>query len=294
MKARTYVIAAALLATTALGGCDRIKGLFRSDSPSGQVVATVNGKEITAIELRQELGGFASRDPAVMKQAQSRAIETIAVRKLMVEKAKTDKLDKSADYTLQVLRGEEGLLLQLYQRKIAASVAVPSRQEALDFIGANPSRFAARKVLVVDQVIAGPNKIEPAKFQPLKSLEEVKGLLGSENVQYQSNVSTLDTLGMDPRMLEQIEKLPAGEVFVVPQRGSLLFNRIIDQRAVPFTGEAAVAYAINVVRNQKVQEAVGRQVELLRKEAAKVTTYNDAYKPAPVPASKGPPAAASK
>jgi peptidyl-prolyl cis-trans isomerase C len=82
-------------------------------------------------------------------------------------------------------------------------------------------------------------------------------------------------------MLEQINKLPAGEVFVVPQRGALLFNRVTDQRAVPFTGEPAISYAINVLRNQKVQEAVGRQVELVRKEAAKSTVYNEAYKPAP-------------
>ena len=52
---------------------------------------------------------------------------------------------------------------------------------------------------------------------------------------YQENVAAVDTISADPRLIEQIEKLPPGEVFVVPRGGAIVFNRINQTRAVPVT-----------------------------------------------------------
>lgn len=285
MKAKTLMLTAAIAASMTLGGCSQIKKLV-GGKPAGQVVATVNGDEITALELQQEMQGFTSRDPKIMKLAQQQALQQIIMRQLLVQRAKAEKLDKTADYTLQVRRGEQALLAQAYQRKMAATVAVPSRQDAEAFITANPARFADRKIYVVDQVIAGPNKIPPENFKPLNTLEDVKALFSQESVPYQENVVSFDTLTADPRLVGQVNKLPSGEVFVVPQRGALIFNRVSNVKSVPFGGDAAISYAINVLRNQKAQETVRTRMELIRKEAESKIVYNAAYKPAP-PAKPG-------
>jgi EpsD family peptidyl-prolyl cis-trans isomerase len=283
VTSRTLVLAVVLATGVTLSGCDQIKKLVGGGKPTGQVVATVDGEEITALELRQELGNFTSRDPAVMKRAQQQALQQIIMRRILVDKAKEQKLDKTADYSLQLRRGEENLLVQLYQRKIAASLAVPSRQEAEDYIAANPDKFTNRRVLIVDQVISAPSKIPPERFRPLNTLEEVRALLDAESVPYQVNVATLDTLTMDPRLLAEINKLPAGEVFVLPRGQALLFNRIADARSAPFGGEPARNYAINTLRSERAQKAVVQQVEVLRKGAEQSITYSDAFKPPPPP-----------
>lgn len=280
MKSKSLILTAILAASLTIGGCDQAKKLL-GGKPSGQVVATVNGEEITALELRQEMGNFSSRDPKVMKAAQQRALQGLILRKLIVQQAKDQKLDKQPDYTLQVHRGEENLLVQLYQRKIAGSVAVPSRAEAETYMAANPAKFSGRRILIVDQIVAPPNKIAPAQFEATKTLDDVKALLDANNVPYQTNVAAIDTLSMDPRLLEQIEKLPADEVFVIPQSGNLLFNKISETRPVPFRGDPAVAYATNALRAQRAQEAVVRQVDVLRKGAESEITYNEAFKPPP-------------
>jgi len=284
LKAKTLIITAAVAMSMTLGGCSQVKKLVGGNKPSGQVVATVDGDEITALELRQEMGNFSSRDPKIMKQAQQQALQQIIMRHLLVKKAKAEKLDKTADYTLQVRRGEQALLAQTYQRKIATTVAVPSRQDAEAFVTSNPARFVDRKIYVLDQVIAPPSKITPDRFKALNTLEDVKSLFGQESVSYQENVVSLDTLSADPRMVDQIGKLPAGEVFVVPQRGALVFNRISEVKSAPFTGDAAIAYAINILRNQKAQETVRTRMELIRKEAESKIVYNAAYKPETPPA----------
>ncbi len=284
MKPKSLILTAILVTSVSLGGCDQVRKLVGGGTPKGQVVATVDGKEITALELRQEMGGFSARDPAVMKQAQQQALQQLILRRLVVAEAKKQKLDKGADYILQVKRGEEALLGQLYQRKIGGSVAVPSREEAEAYISSHPEKFAARRIMVVEQLIAAPSKVAPQRFQPLNSLEEVRGLLDSERVPYQTNISMLDTLSTDPRLLQQLAKLPPGEVFVIPQRGTLVFNRIIETKSAPFGGDPAVAYASNALRNERAQQAVARQMQLMRKSAEPSIVYADGFKPPKTPA----------
>jgi EpsD family peptidyl-prolyl cis-trans isomerase len=299
VKSKTLLVAALLAATATLGGCDQVKKLVGGSKPAGQVVATVNGDEITALELRQELGAFSTRDPAVLKMAQQRALEGIILRKLVVQKAKEDKLDKSADYSVQVARGEEALLAQLYQRKVASSIAVPTRDEGETYVTTHPEKFAERKVLIIDQLIAGPNKIPQERLKPINTFDELRTILDAEKVPYQLNVATVDTLSANEAILAQVNKLPPGEIFVIPQGGGLLFNKVVDARPAPFVGDAATAFAINVLRAQRAREAVNRQLELMRKSADKSVVYNEAYKPAPpakktaaAPAAAAPPAAA--
>lgn len=291
MKIRSLTVIAVLGVALTMSGCDQVKKLAGGGKPKGQVVATVNGEEITALDLRTELGNFANRDPAVMKAAQQQAIERIILRRLLAQKAKEQKLDKSPEYTTQVRRGEEALLAQLYQRKLAQTSGQATKQEAEAYVASHPDQFANRRVLFVDQVIAAPNKIPAERFTPLKTLAEIKTLLDTEGVTYQQNAAVLDTLSTDPRILEQLKKMPPGEVFVVPQPGALLFNQINDERSTPFTGDMAVNYAMNLLRGQKAQQSVGKQIEAMRKAAEKDIVYNATYKPA-APAAKAPAAKA--
>lgn len=277
MKARYFVVVAS--AALLLSGCDQVKKLVGGGKPSGQVVATVDGEEITSLQLRSELGGFGSRDPKVMKAAQQQALERIILRKLLAKEARKEKLDKSADFTLQLERGEETLLAQLLQRRMASKVTQPSQQTATDYVAGHPDQFADRKVFFVDQVIAAPNKITPDRFRPLKSLAEVKALLDSESVPYQEGASVLDTLSVNPQMVAAISKLPPGEIFVVPQGGALLFNQITGSRSVPFTGDMAKNYAMNILRRQSAQELVAKRAMDMRKAAESKIVYNAAFKP---------------
>ncbi|MBL8554527.1 MAG: EpsD family peptidyl-prolyl cis-trans isomerase [Phenylobacterium sp.] len=296
MKATKLFAAVAVVAAMGLTGCDQIKKLAGGGKAKGQVVATVDGEEITNLELRAELGNFGSRDPAVMKAAQQQALQRIIMRRLLAQKAKDEKLDKTTDFTLQMKRGEETLLAQLYQRKLAAKLAQPSRTEAEAFVSSHPEMFANRRVLFVDQVIAAPSKITPDRLRPLKTLGEVKALLDSEGVQYQENAAVLDTLSADPRLVAGINNLPPGEIFVIPQGGALLFNQVSSSRSAPLTGTVANAYAMNALRGQKAQQSVGKQLADLRKAAEPKITYNPAFKPPPekkaAPAAKAPAAAA--
>jgi EpsD family peptidyl-prolyl cis-trans isomerase len=279
LKAKTLMLTAAIAASFTLAGCDQVKKLV-GGKPKGQVVATVDGQEITSLELRQEMAGFSSRDPKIIKQAQQQALQQIILRRLVVQKAKDEKLDKSTDYTLQVRRGEEGLLTQLYERKLATALTPPTAAEAQAYVASHPGQFAERKIYSVDQLIAAPNnKLDAQKLSSLKTLEDVKALFDTNSVPYQQSVGEMDSLTANPQMVAQISRLPSGEVFVVPQRGAYVFNRVASVRAVPFTGDLANNYAMNALRQQRGGDAVRKNIEALRKSAESKIVYAPGYKP---------------
>lgn len=290
MKTTSGLVVVGVSAALLLGGCDQIKKLTGGGKPSGQVVATVNGAEITSLELRSELGGFGSRDPEVMKLAQQQALQQIIMRKLLAQEAKKEKLDKSTDYTLQQHRAEEGLLAGLYQRKISAAIAQPDRQAAQSYVAGHPDMFGNRRVYFVNQVIAAPNNVAPDRLRPLKTLDAVRALMEAEGIQYQENAVVLDTLSTNPDLVALINRMPANEIFVVPQQGSLIFNQITGQRATPFQGDMANAYATNVLRTTAAQTTFAKKIEAIRKAAESKIVYSDAYKP---PAQKPKPAVAA-
>lgn len=293
MNSRTFLIVLAASSCLGLSGCDKVKHML-GGKPSGQVLATVDGQEITTLEMKAEMGGFSSRDPKVMKAAEQQALQQIILRRLVVQKAKEEKLDKSVDYTLQVRRGEEALLTQLYERKLGAALPPPTERDAQNFVVSHPEQFADRKVITLDQLIAAPNsKLDPQKLASLKTLEDVKSFFDANGVPYQESVGEMDSLSANPQMVAQIIKLPSGEVFVVPQRGAFVFNRIASIRTVPFKGDLATKYAMSILRQQSGQEVVRKDIVALRKAKESKIVYAPGYKPVTPPAKPAPPAASA-
>jgi EpsD family peptidyl-prolyl cis-trans isomerase len=280
LKSKTILIVAAASASVALAGCDKVKHLI-GGKPSGQVVATVNGEEITALELKSEMGGFASKDPKVMKAAEQQALQQIIVRRLVAQEARKEKLDKGSDFTIQVKRGEESLLAQTFERKLVASLAPPTQREAENFVVEHPDQFANRRILQLDQVIAPASKVDPKKLESLKTLDEVKKAFDAGNVPYQDSNGELDTLSAPPALITAIGKLPPGEVFVLPQRGAFVFSRVAGVKSAPFRGDLATNYAMRVLTQQKQNDVVRKRLETMRKGAESKIVYSAGFKPPP-------------
>lgn len=286
------------LACVALVAC-HIPGLPGGNkAPSGQVVATVDGEEITLSELRSELAGApAPPSPQAAKLMEEAALRQIIIRHIMAKAAVDQKLDKTPTFAIEKGRATQGLLTQALQRQIASTSPAPSRADAEAYVAAHPGMFAERKLLTVDQIrMARPKSEEDLKaFLPLKTLPEFETVLTQKGIQFQRTASIIDTGSTDPNMVAQIEKLPPGEVFMVPANGMVLANQIRDSKPAPFTGPTAINYAMGVLRSQRVQEAVGKGVENLVKSKASTVKYNDAYKPTQplIPALKAPAAPAA-
>ena len=286
---------AALMTCIALSGCGMIGG--GGKAPKGQVVATVNGEEITVTELNRELGGAASANPAERKAAEQAALESIITRKLVAQASKEQKLDKTPIFAQQETQAQEALLVGAMQRKIASTVVAPTRAEGEKFVADHPDMFANRRVMVVDQIVVGAFKPELMKeFEPMTTLEQIEAVLVRENLDFQRTTTVLDTLNAPEDLTKTLGKLPPNEIFIFPRGSAVFVNQIRDNRVMPFTGDRAVNYAMAGLKSLRTQEALVKQLEAIRKAGEGEITYNDKYKPVKAaakpaaPAAKGAPA----
>jgi EpsD family peptidyl-prolyl cis-trans isomerase len=276
-----------LLALSACGKKDAAAELEK-----GQVIATVDGKDITIHELNAELQGVQLPSGDQRKMFEQQALQQIISRRILADLARERGLDKTPQYILQERRADDAILVQMLQRSIASTIQPPTRSEAQKYMDDNPELFAQRKVYMVDQIqFEAPSDVSKLKaYQPLKTMEDVQARLDQDHFRYKRAPGQIDSLAVPPQLLQQIQKIPAGEVFIipVPNRPILVANKITETKVVPFTGDQAMAFAMQQIQAKKLNDLATKELE------GKVKAARDAvkYQPGYAPAKPGAPAAA--
>jgi len=286
-KARHLLVPAIALAVS---GCN-----FGSKpkAPTGQVVATVGGHEITVRQLHAELNNAAALPPAAQKEQQRAALNFMIERTVLADEARKQGIDKNPDFILLNQRATDMLLVQQLQAKIAASVPPPTLEEASRVESANPNVFAERKIFDVDQIrIDRPSDSNVlAKLQPLKTLDEVANFLTQSHLPFQRGTAIIDAVGQNPQLISAIVALPPQEVFVFPAGNQILISQVRNARTEPFTGDSANKYALNVLRLQHTQAAVQKHMaSLILKARGTLQVSKDYLQPKAAPAAVKAPA----
>jgi len=288
MKSYTVWAAAAVMCL-GLAGCQKFFG--QEKAPTGQVVATVNGKEVTLRELQAELGGASFADARQQKIAQERALEMIVARRLLADAARAQGLDKTPDFALAEQRAVDSLLAQALQVKVATSVPAPSPEEVSRYITDHPASFSNRTVYEIDQ-IRFPRPNDPSVLnglKPLTTLPDIASYLAAHHLPYQQGGGELDALQLDPAAAETIAKKP-NEVFVIPIGNLILAGQIKGAKVTPVPTDQATKIATAILTRQHRQEAAQLEIASVLRAGVKNVRYNPAYQP-PAPPKQAPPAA---
>ena len=115
---------------------------------------------------------------------------------------------------------------------IVLALALAAQPAVLQAQFKPPATSPRPAVWIVEQlIIAGP--LQPrlaAQLQPLKTLDQVEDLLKGANIPFGWQTSQLNTATLDPALISQIERLPPGEVFVIPSGGRVFISVIVGRR----------------------------------------------------------------
>lgn len=275
---KTVSVLALAACALAVGGCQK--------KASGQVVAVVNGEEITQQQLNADLAGV-NLPPNVDKKAvQSQVLQQVIDRQLLVAKAKAQGLDQSPTYLDQVRKAQEGILINLLTTNIAKGLPLPGAAQIDKFIADNPAMFAQRKNYGLDQ-IAFPGTNDQALIAKLKaahSLGDVEAALTASKIQFVRGTGTLDTATIPPQVAAQIATLPPGEPFLVPQNNQIIASVVKSVESQPLSAEQARPIVTNILRRQAAGEAMSKLVKDERGKAK--IEYQSGFTP-PKPAAPG-------
>mgnify|MGYP000853133492 CR=1 FL=1 len=274
-----------------IAGCDKTDEL-----PKGQVVATVDGTDITTTELNSEIA-LAQAPPEVpRKMIEQAALERIVERRMLADVATERGLDKSPQFLMEKRRVDDGLLVQALQGSIAAKVPTVTPEAAEKYIAAHPLQFGDRKIYTIDQIqFLRPANIASIGLQEAKTMADVERVLTAANVEFRRLPATVDTMTAAPQLATAISQILArdpSEVFMFADqpRGApapiVYINLVTNVASAPFTGPKAVAVAQPILQREAVQKALGDELKKIKAEEKGKIVYAKGYEPAAT-ASKG-------
>ena len=277
MLDKRYLLLAAPLALAACGD--------KSSAPTGQVVATVGGEEITTTDLDSELNGAAAPTPEGQKNLQRMALENVINRTILAQAAEKDGLAKGPEFAVIERKARQAALVELLQRKVGTSIPQPGSEEIDAFVSENPSLFSNRKIFVVDQIVVSQPTQDLAKaLQPVKTMAEAQAVLDRLKIKGNNTVGVIDSLTMPPQAAQQIGALPPDEIFIIPGQGGLRINHVRSSQVDPVTGDQARGIAKELLMRQRSQTALQTSLTERVKAGRATVKYNDAFAPPKEPA----------
>jgi peptidyl-prolyl cis-trans isomerase C len=268
---RSVSIVALASFSLALAGCQK--------KAEGQVIAVVNGEEITLSELNAEIADLNIPATADKDMVRSSVLQRMVDRRLLVQSAKEAGIDRDPEFLTQERRMREQLLVNMFGRKTMDTVKVPDTATIDKYIAANPNSFAERKRLVLDQLQfdapADTNRLK--ELESAKTLADVASRLSTMGIAFERGRGTLDTGTIAPQMLQRIQALPAGEPFIVPTNGKLVVSVIVGAEATPVPTEQARQIAGQTIRNEELNK-IG-ETRLQEAKAKAKIEYQPGFEP---------------
>lgn len=235
----------------------------------GQVVAVVNGDEITQGEVAEELKGSTlpqGADQAGLRQA---AVQSLVQRRLLAAAARDDGIEKDPTFLVQRKQLEDRLLVQFLAQRSARTMARPDVGEVNAFIAANPGAFADRVIWTVNRVQFAQPK-DPALLKALEtdhSMEAIITRLRAAGVAFTQDTATLDSAALATEIYGKIASLPPGEPFVRTQNGMVSAGAVTGKQAAPVVGDQARAVAADRLLAQRVNSRLEDRLKTLKASA---------------------------
>lgn len=277
-RMRSFVVLGALGLAISLSGC--------SKEATGQVVAVVNGEEITLQELNAELAELKVPENADKKAIRARVLQQLVDRRLLAMTAKESGLDRDSEYILQQRRANERLLVSMYAKKALDTIRVPDQAAIDKYIREHPTMFGGRTRYTLDQIqFEMPNDTAVLKaMEADKTLDAVAARLTAANIKFARGSGAMDSAGVPPEILKQITALPPGEPFVVPDQGRVVVSVITGQEPLAVNQSDARALAVQAMRAESLKKVGDDRLKEARAKAK--VEYQPGYAPAAEQAAK--------
>ena len=245
----------------------------------GQALASVNGEEITMLQLNDELAR--SNAPAARQEAaRKQVLEALIDRQLLIGEATREKIDRDPRVVQAIERSRAMILAQAYMQKRLGTPARPSQAEVEEYYSQNPQFFSQRKHFDMRELVLATRDVTDelkAVMDKTRSLDEVAAWLDAQQVQYQRAQLSRSGSELPPELSAKLLALAKGQLFIVREGERSMLVSIADIRSSPVelaTAKPQIEQFLVARRNKEAAEA---EVKRLR-ASAKIAYFNQ---PAP-------------
>lgn len=265
---RPSVLLAAILAT-ALIGCNNKSG----DKPATQVVAKVNGAEISLHQVNHFLSKAGNIPSDQLEKARKSVVDRLVDQELLAAKAVEEKLDRTPETLMALEMARREILARARVEQILAAASKLSPGDVTRYYGAHPELFAERQIYNLQEVMFAMPKEGIAEVQALVDkgapMTDILGLLKSRNVQFGTNAGVRAAEQLPIDLLKVLHGTKEGGTLLNNTPQGVVVIKVAGIRRVPVDEATARPAIQKFLFNQLVTETTANELKTL-KAASKI------------------------
>jgi EpsD family peptidyl-prolyl cis-trans isomerase len=260
-----HCVVAAVIANV-LGAC----GQGNDNPPSGQVVAKVNGQEITVHQVKSEFSALGSSGTTPEAVPGKRVLDSLIDEQLLFEKGKEHQLDHDPQVMQAIEGARRQIIVKAMQADLTAGLPQPAPADVRAFYDANPALFARRRIYTFHQFVIDRAHFShrlKARLDRARSREAILAALKAENVTYREFVSTRSAEQLPMVALPVIAAMHRGDITAINDGGETTILQLVDFVEHAVTIREATPLIVDYLLSTKKRELVAERLKALRATA---------------------------
>ena len=236
-RARIGAVALAAMAVTLLAGCGQKKDVAPADAGGSEVVAKVNGDDVTASQLTIALQKQRGMRPDAGDAASKVVLDQLIDEQIVAQKAVAAKLDKDPKVVAQIEAARRDILARRFIESAAETASKPADDAVQKFYDGRPALFAQRKMYTLQRVdIQAPDSRRSeigAKVSAFKTPAEFTDWLRSQKLVFTTKQEQDASEQLPPVVLEKLSTMTDGQSMVVPSQFGVSAITLVASAAAP-------------------------------------------------------------
>jgi EpsD family peptidyl-prolyl cis-trans isomerase len=248
-----------------------LSGCGQAPLDSGQVLARVDGEEISVHQLdlalqRTRAGNPAAADPEAL-------LEKLVDRQLALRQALTLKLDRRPDVMLRLEEARRDVLAAAYAEEVAARHQPPDEQAAASFYAEHPALFAERKVYRLRELSVprdAPALAElKARLERKEDFDQVLDWLRRQPGNFGDQMALRAAEQLPIEVVTQLTRVKPGEAISFSFARGLVAYQLQSAQPAPMNWDSAQPLIREHLRKRQQTEWLQQDLQRLR-QAAKI------------------------
>ncbi len=247
-----------------LSGCSSSHSVDKSKT---QVVAKVNGEEVTVHEVNQYMTHLTQLD-GTPEQMRKNAIDAVIDQHLLQTAAKQAKLDRDVNVVQAELDSKKNILIDAYKSRQFHAAVTPTQQQISAYYQAHPILFGERKLyqlqLLRVQVSAENQTALLAQLKQSENIDAFVSWLDTQHITYDINNAVKAPEDMSANEQGMLTKIKVGEAAILDQdqdRISIALLVATQPQAI------SLDHAQLRIRDLLIAQSTAQQVALWLKQA---------------------------
>lgn len=262
---------ALILCSLVVSGCGKNEK-SASKGSNDQVVAKVNGEEITIHQVNFQLSRMGQMSQEQAKLASKQVLANLITQEILKQKALEAKLDQDPMILQALALSKDQLLAQAYLQKTIEKTPKASTNEIDGFYKEHPELFENRRVFRLQELVVNINKDKfdetEAALKTIKDINQIATWLRDNKYPFtvNSNVKAAEELPM--ALLNKLQGLKDGEIMFVPNDKTFNILQITASQTQPISRSKATPIIEQYFFNQNKNNLAKKEMLALNEKAS--------------------------